>query len=122
MGQGEAEVKPCGHGNLMELLTKEIRSKLPPLGSTNEYALKDIIAWAKFFTPDAGWTWFAAEFDGEDIFWGLVIGVAKEYGSFSLSELQSIRGKLGLPVERDLYFTPTPLAELDEKYPDPMFY
>jgi hypothetical protein len=62
------------------------------------------------------------EFDGEDIFWGLVIGLVKEYGSFSLSELQSIRGKLGLPVERDLYFTPTSLAELDEKYPDPMFY
>ena len=105
----------------MKLLTKEIRAKLPPLGSTNEMDLKDIKAQVKFFTPDGGWTWFAAEFDGQDIFWGLVIGIAKEYGTFSLSELQSIRGALGLPVERDKFFIPTCLAELDEQYRDPMF-
>jgi hypothetical protein len=52
----------------------------------------------------------------------MVIGIAKEFGPFSLSELQSIRGKLGLPVERDRFFKPTSLAELDEKNADPMFY
>jgi hypothetical protein len=30
-----------------------------------------------------------------------------EIGSVSLSELASIRGRLNLPVERDLYFTAT---------------
>jgi hypothetical protein len=30
-----------------------------------------------------------------------------ELGSVSLSELESVRGQLGLPIERDLYFTPT---------------
>lgn len=95
----------------MRLLTKAILNKLPPLGATEDQGMQ-AIAHVKFFTPDAGWTWYAAEFDGVDTFWGLVIGLEKEVGYFSLSELQSVRGKLGLPVERDLYFTPTPLEKL----------
>jgi len=94
----------------MELLTEEIRQQLPPLYSTENEP--DPIAQVKFFTPDAGWTWYAIEFDGEDIFFGLVVGLATEMGYFSLSELQSVRGSLGLPVERDLYFKPTPMSEL----------
>ena len=58
------------------------------------------------------WTWYATEFDGQDIFFGFVKGDFDEFGSFSLSELQRVRGRLGLPVERDLYFQPTPLREL----------
>ena len=30
-----------------------------------------------------------------------------ELGSVSLSELESLRGRLNLPVDRDLYFTAT---------------
>ena len=37
-------------------------------------------------------------------------GIEVELGYFALSELQSIRGKFGLPVERDLYFQPTRLS------------
>jgi len=95
----------------MQLLTKEIIEKLPRLGSTDDQGMK-AVAQVKFFTPDAGWTWYATEFDGVDTFFGLVIGVERELGHFSLSELQSIRGRLGLSVERDLYFKPTPLEEL----------
>ena len=76
------------------------------------------LAQVKFFTPDSSWTWYASEFDGKDIFFGLVIGHYKEYGTFSLSELQSVRGALGLPVERDLHFEPTPLGVLFEQYPN----
>ena len=76
------------------------------------------VAQVKFFTPDSSWTWYATEFDGEDLFYGLVIGHYKEFGSFSLSELRTVRGKLGLPIERDLYFEPTTLAELYDRYPN----
>lgn len=38
------------------------------------------------------------------LFFGYVIGLEAELGYFSLSELEQIRGALGLPVERDLYF------------------
>ena len=45
------------------------------------------------------------------IFFGLVSGFDVELGYFSLSELESVRGKFGLPVERDLHFQPTRLSK-----------
>ena len=35
---------------------------------------------------------------------GLVIGFEIEFGYFNLSELQLVKGSLGLPIERVLYF------------------
>jgi hypothetical protein len=95
----------------MELLPQAIARQLPPLYATEQQGLK-ALAQVKFFTPDSGWTWYAAEFDGHDLFFGLVSGECTELGYFSLAELQAIRGKLGLLVERDRYFRPTPLEEL----------
>jgi hypothetical protein len=61
----------------------------------------------KWFTPDANWTWFVAEYDPESrIAYGYVIGLESEWGSFSLDEILTIRGSLGLPIERDLHFDP----------------
>ena len=68
--------------------------------------------------PRTGWTWYVTEFDGEDSFFGYVVGFEKELGYFSLSELQGIRGALGLPVERDLYFEPKPLSEVKKFHND----
>lgn len=90
----------------MQLLTKEIVDQLPPLYSTEDIDLEDKIAVCKFFTPDSNWTWYALEYDGEDLFFGYVVGFEAEFGYFSLSELESVRGALGLPIERDLGFTP----------------
>jgi hypothetical protein len=70
------------------------------------------IAQVKFFTPDGGWTWYATEFDGDDLFFGLVVGFEMELGYFRLSELKTVRGRLGLPIERDLTFEPTRLGAL----------
>jgi hypothetical protein len=95
----------------MVLLTKEVLKKLPPLYSQEEKGL-DAVAVVKFFTPDSNWTWFATEFDGEDLFFGLVDGFEKELGYFRLSELTSVKGALGLPIERDMYFKPKTLKEL----------
>jgi len=66
----------------------------------------------KYFTPDSSWTWYGCEYDGKDTFFGLVDGHEKELGYFSLSELQSLRGPLGLPVERDLWWKPKTLGEI----------
>jgi len=85
--------------------------KLPPLYSQEEKGL-DAVAVVKFFTPDSNWTWYATEFDGEDLFFGLVDGFEKEIGYFRLSELISVKGALGLPIERDMYFKPKSLKEL----------
>ncbi len=95
----------------MKLLTNEILEKLPKLYSQEEKGL-EAVAIVKFFTPDSNWTWYATEFDGDDLFFGLVDGFEKEIGYFRLSELQSVKGALGLPIERDMYFKPKTLREL----------
>ena len=104
----------------MKLLPKEIRETLPPLYSQDGKGGKAVV-YAKFFTPSAGWTWLATE--GEPIlsesgveidfrFFGLVEGHEKELGYFMLSELEEVRGPMGLPIERDLHFKPKTLAEI----------
>lgn len=70
----------------------------------------------KLFTPDGGATWLLTELDpGEpDHAFGLCdLGMGcPELGYVSLAELQTVRGRLGLPVERDLHFqTDRPLSE-----------
>ena len=91
-------------------VSHDIAVRLPAIGSQEGKGL-DALAVVKFFTPDSSWTWYASEFDGE-MFYGLVVGFEPELGSFSLTELQSVRGKLSLPVERDKWFTPTSLRSL----------
>jgi len=62
----------------------------------------------KLFTPDAGATWLISECDPDepDRLFGLCdLGVgAPELGYVSLAEIMEVRGRLGLPVERDLHF------------------
>ncbi len=64
----------------------------------------------KLFTPDAGATWLLTEADPDepDRLFGLCdLGLGcPELGYVSLAEIQSVRGKLGLPIERDLFFKP----------------
>jgi hypothetical protein len=99
-------------GDNMKLLTKEIEKKLPALYSQDGKG-KDAIAYVKFFTPDSNWTWYATEYDPEErVFFGLVDGFEKELGYFSLDELESVKGPMGLKIERDMYFDPKPLKNL----------
>lgn len=94
----------------MELLSDDVRKRLPPLYSQEQ--VEDPLVQVKFFYPDFSWTWYGIEFDGEDTFFGYVVGFEAELGYFSLSELMENRGKLGMSIERDLYFTPKPLSEV----------
>ena len=90
----------------MKLLTKEIKKTLPPLFS-QEGAGDDATVYVKFFDPWSNWTWYATEFDGDDEFFGIVVGHEREYGSFFLSQLEAIRYPDGKKrIERDLYFSP----------------
>ena len=62
----------------------------------------------KLFTPDGNCTWLLCEVDEDgDTAFGLCdLGMGcPELGNVSLMELHSARGKLGLPIERDRYFT-----------------
>ena len=75
----------------------------------------DPIPVVKLFTPDASATWLLTELnpDNPDLAFGLCdLGLGSpELGYVSLTELASIRGRLGLPVERDRWFrTSEPLS------------
>jgi len=102
----------------MKLMTKELEERFGQIGSQEE--VKDPIVIAKFFNPAGSGTWFATEYNPEDkIFFGYVSifgDYCDEWGSFSLDELESVKGPFGLGIERDLYFKETPSSELIKKY------
>lgn len=65
----------------------------------------DPVPVVKLITPDGACTWLLSEIDPEDddIAFGLcdLARDCPELGSVRLSELTAVRGKLGLPIERD---------------------
>ena len=104
----------------MKLLTKEIRGKLPPLYAQESKGGKAVVH-LKLFTPDSSFTWYITEgspitddkgTEADFHFFGLVDGLDKELGYVALSELESVRGPLGLPIERDLHWQPKTLEEI----------
>jgi hypothetical protein len=100
----------------MKLITKEVEKTLPPLYSQDE--VEDPVCHLKFFTPDAGWTWYIVEGseqeDGDWLFFCKVISPIVpdgELGYVLLSQLEQVRGALGLAVERDLWWRAKPLSQ-----------
>ena len=89
-------------------LPDELKPKIPLLHATENET--DPTVWVKLFTPDSNWTWYITEFDGDDRCFGFAVGHEAELGYFLLSDIACARGGLGLPVERDLSFSPCPLS------------
>ena len=102
----------------MELMPQKIKDQIPKLYETESQI--DPIVYVKLFTPDANWSWFITELSiDKDICFGLVISPFikdGEMGYFSLNELKTVRGKFGLPIERDLWFKPTKLSDIKRMY------
>ena len=92
----------------MKLLTNDIKRSLPALYSTEgtPAGMKTILA--KFFNPIGAGTWYVVEGeeqeDGDWLFFGLVDFLEKEWGYFTLSELESVDVGCGLGIERDYHF------------------
>ena len=91
------------------LITDEQRALLLANGRESmENPAFDPVPVVKLFMPDGGATWLLTEIDPDDHdhaggLCDLGLGMP-EIGWVSLSELASVRGRLGLPIERDLYF------------------
>ena len=95
------------------MLTKEIAKKLPKLYETEKVPESEKVLVVKYFCPWNNWTWYGAEYEPEDkLFFGFVEGFEKEWGYFSLEELESIKGPWGLKIERDYHFNPTKFKDL----------
>jgi hypothetical protein len=98
----------------MKLLPNGLLKRLPALYASETVEDPQVVC--KFFLPGTGWTWYAIEFDGQDTFYGYVIGFVCELGYFSLKELMEARGPLNLKVERDLYFKAQPLSKIESQH------
>lgn len=93
-----------------QLLTKTIERELEHAAANSGGQAGAVKVVAKYFTPDAQCTWFITEGRKVEADWELFglcdLGMGSpELGYVMLSELQSVRGQLGLPVERDLYWS-----------------
>lgn len=61
----------------------------------------------KLFDPCGSWTWYLIEYDPEtDVAFGYVDGFEFEAGYIGLLELRGHKGRMGLGIERDLYWNP----------------
>lgn len=109
----------------MKLLTLELKAKLQSQdpyhesGPGRELESDELIVHGKWFHPFSSWTWYAVscseDQDSGDVqFFGYVDGDYAELGYFWLSELEGIK-LAGLPIERDLYWKPITLTELQAK-------
>ena len=97
----------------MKLLTKTLEKRFAQIGSQEDE--KDPLVIARFFNPCGAGTWYATEYDPErKVFFGYVSIFGDhndEWGTFSLEELESYKGPLGLGIERDRYFVEKPASE-----------
>ena len=106
-------VEPSDHGdpNGLNLLPASAVERLLDNGRhiarTGDDDLEPVV---KLFTPDANCTWLLVSIDPDepDLAYGLCdLGLGcPEVGSVSVAELRSVRGAVGLPVERDVHFVP----------------
>jgi len=91
----------------MQLISKTLEKRFVKVGRQENK--KDPLVIAKFFNPTGAGTWYATEYDPkEKMFFGYVSIFGDwndEWGYFSLKELEDYRGRFGLGIERDLYFS-----------------
>ena len=104
----------------MILLPDDLRAQLRANAAAHHDAMQhgavqngrrepDPLPVVKFFNPIGAATWLATELDsdGNTLFGLADLGLGSpELGSFSLSEIASVRLRSGLTIERDLHFAP----------------
>lgn len=90
----------------MKLMTKELEKRFAKVGSQEN--VKDPYVVTTFYNPCGVGTWYATEYDPKtQTFFGYVSIFGDwndEWGYFSLAELKSFKGPLGIGIERDLYW------------------
>ena len=84
----------------------------PPLYSQDGKG-DDAIIHVKLFDPCGSGTWYLTEWDGEQEAFGYVTGLGGDEISYvPLAELAQVEGRLGIGIEIDTMFRPTPLGQI----------
>ena len=98
----------------MKLLTQAQKNKMIK-NHNNQDGSKDFKAVIKLFDPTGSATWYLSELNPENnVAFGLCKITDEEFGYVSLDELSTLKVKMGLGIERDLYFTPKTFEEIQE--------
>ena len=72
----------------------------------------DPVACVKLFNPTGQGSWYIAAYDPKTRqAYGAADLFEFEYGSIDMEELVTFRGRFGLPIERDLSWTPRPISQ-----------
>jgi hypothetical protein len=100
----------------MKLITEEFEELFKDYPLYSQEHDKDPIVITKLFDPAGSATWYLTEYDPvEKIAFGFVVGLAEdELGYISLTEMESIKGPLGIGIELDMYFQQKRLSEVKE--------
>ena len=105
-------IKSTKKKETMKLMTQEQKNKMIK-NHNDQDGSKDFKAVIKLFDPTGSGTWYLSELDpNTNIAFGLCDLGYPELGYVSLDELSNLKVKMGLGIERDLYFTPKTFDEL----------
>jgi hypothetical protein len=102
--QDDPQDDPC------DLLPAWLRAQLPRLYATGHRS--DPLVICRYVIADIEWSWYALEFDGNNLFFGIVDTFCRELRYFALRELRATRGPSGMTIQRDVGFAPTRLSYL----------
>tara|TARA_R100001369_G_scaffold22152_1_gene40406 strand:- start:219 stop:539 length:321 start_codon:yes stop_codon:yes gene_type:complete len=105
----------------MKLLTKAIERKLLKNGENpkNDITKEKVVV--KLFAPSGSATWWLYSMNKNGDCFGIAKIFETEYGYFNINEISELRvnpltlkcgNTNGLPVERDMYYTPETFGEL----------
>ena len=87
----------------MKLLTKAIEKKLR--ANKDKHMVMDKKPVVKLFNPTGAGTWWLWSMDDDDILFGVCEINCRELGNVALEEITSFKGRMGLPIERDMYYS-----------------
>ena len=98
----------------MKLITPEFVELLKDYPLYSQENEEDPLIIAKFFDPCGSASWYITEYDPEQkTAFGFVTGLGTdELGYVSLEEMEAISRPHGLTIERDLYWKPCKLSEV----------
>lgn len=97
------------------LLDSDELSRLPMFYEGESVDVQGVAPF-KLYMADGDEIWYPVAFDEVDMFMGVIVNDEVEIGTFSLSNLQQKRGRLGLPVGRDPDYVPTTIQKLCEEH------
>jgi Protein of unknown function (DUF2958) len=87
--------------------------RLPTIDEIGSRGLDEVACPIKLFNPTGRGSWFIAAYDPETrLAWGVADIYEREAGPIDMAELVDFRGRFGLPIERDLHYSPQTVTEL----------